>query len=49
MTPEEWQALARVVTDPLPPLSDQQKRGLTRVAADHSINRTQDADLPKAA
>ena len=31
-TPEEWQEVARAVTDPLPPLSEAQRLALTRIA-----------------
>ena len=30
--PEEWQEIARAVTDNLPPLTEQQNRGLTAIA-----------------
>ncbi len=42
-TPEEWQAIARAVTDPLPPLSDEQRRGLTVVARRYARQKRQEA------
>jgi hypothetical protein len=42
-TPEEWESIARKVTDALPPLSDRQRRGLTAVARGHSRRKRNEA------
>lgn len=47
-SPREWQEIARVVTDPLPPLTDEQNRGLTRIAV-QSIHGRSNERMSEAA
>jgi hypothetical protein len=38
-TPEDWQRIARAVTDDAPPLTDEQRGGLTRLAQQHATRK----------